>query len=194
MSDKLLFKKKETRQTILQQRKAFPAKEKNLAEQRMLKFLQNWDVFIQAETIHLFISKPEEPDTLPIISYAWESGKTIVVPCVLPNTFNLFHSQLKSFDDLCPGALGVLEPSPERRLPMNPESFHLVIIPGVAFDLQGGRIGYGKGYYDRFLEQTTAFRLALAFDFQIIDKVPTEKHDVPMNGILSESGIFEVNN
>ena len=152
------------------------------------------DVFIQAETIHLFMSKFDEPNTGPIILYAWESGKTIVVPCVLPNTFNLFHSQLNSFDDLSPGALGVLEPSPEKRIRITPESINLVIIPGVAFDLQGGRIGYGKGYYDRFLEQTKAFRLALAFDFQIIDKVPTEKHDVPMNGILSESGIFEVNN
>ena len=194
MSDRLNLNKKETRQTILQQRKAFPAKEKNLAEQRMLKFLKNWDVFIQAETIHLFMSKIDEPNTGPIILYAWESGKTIVVPYVLPNTFNLFHSQLNSFDDLSPGALGVLEPSPGKRIRITPESINLVIIPGVAFDLQGGRIGYGKGYYDRFLEQTKAFRLALAFDFQIIDKVPTEKHDVPMNGILSESGIFEVNN
>jgi len=184
MSDRLNLNKKETRQTILQQRKAFPAKEKNLAEQRMLKFLKNWDVFIQAETIHIFMSKIDEPNTGPIILYAWESGKTIVVPYVLPNTFNLFHSQLNSFDDLSPGALGVLEPSPEKIIRITPESINL----------QGGRIGYGKGYYDRFLEQTKAFRLALAFDFQIIDKVPTEKHDVPMNGILSESGIFEVNN
>ena len=84
--------------------------------------------------------------------------------------------------------------SSDLRIAMNPESFDLVIIPGVAFDRQGGRLGYGKGYYDRFLEQTTAFRLALAFNFQVLEKVPTEKHDVPMNGILTESGIIEVNN
>ena len=91
-------------------------------------------------------------------------------------------------------SLGVLEPSPEVRIAMTPESFDLVIIPGVAFDRHGGRLGYGKGYYDRFLEQTCAFRLAIAFDFQVIEKVPTEKHDVPMNGILTEAGIIEVNN
>ena len=113
---------------------------------------------------------------------------------VLSYLKNRYGKEINSFDDLSPGALGVLEPSPEKRIRITPESINLVIIPGVAFDLQGGRIGYGKGYYDRFLEQTKAFRLALAFDFQIIDKVPTEKHDVPMNGILSESGIFEVNN
>jgi 5-formyltetrahydrofolate cyclo-ligase len=194
MSEQLLLDKKKTRQRVLQQRRAFSATEKTPAEQRMLKFLQSWDVFRQAKTIHIFISKTDEPDTSPIIESAWESGKTVAVPCVVPESFELFHSQLKSFEDLSSGALGVLEPSPEGRIAMNPESFDLVIIPGVAFDRQGGRLGYGKGYYDRFLEQTTAFRLALAFNFQVLEKVPTEKHDVPMNGILTESGIIEVNN
>ena len=194
MSEQLLLDKKKTRQRVLQQRRAFSATEKTPAEQRMLKFLQSWDVFRQAKTIHIFISKTDEPDTSPIIESAWESGKTVAVPCVVPDSFELFHSQLKSFEDLSSGALGVLEPSPEGRIAMNPESFDLVIIPGVAFDRQGGRLGYGKGYYDRFLEQTTAFRLALAFNFQVLEKVPTEKHDVPMNGILTESGIIEVNN
>ncbi len=194
MSEQLLLDKKKTRQRVLQQRRAFSATEKTPAEQRMLKFLQSWEVFRQAKTIHIFISKTDEPDTSPIIESAWESGKTVAVPCVIPESFELFHSQLKSFEDLSSGALGVLEPSPEGRIAMNPESFDLVIIPGVAFDRQGGRLGYGKGYYDRFLEQTAAFRLALAFNFQVLEKVPTEKHDVPMNGILTESGIIEVNN
>ena len=194
MSEQLLLDKKKTRQRVLQQRRAFSATEKTPAEQRMLKFLQSWEIFRQAKTIHIFISKTDEPDTVPIIECAWESGKTVAVPCVVPDSFELFHSQLKSFEDLSSGALGVLEPSPEGRIAMNPESFDLVIIPGVAFDRQGGRLGYGKGYYDRFLEQTAAFRLALAFNFQVLEKVPTEKHDVPMNGILTESGIIEVNN
>ena len=194
MSEQFLLDKKIIRQTVLQQRRAFSVAEKNPAEQRMLKFLQCWDVFRQAETIHIFISKTDEPDTALIIESAWEYGKTVAVPCVLPDTFELFHSQLKSFEDLCSGALGVLEPSPEVRIAMTPDSFDLIIIPGVAFDRLGGRLGYGKGYYDRFLEQTCAFRLAIAFDFQVIEKVPTEKHDVLMNGILTETGIIEVNN
>ena len=194
MSEHLLLDKKKTRQTVLQQRRAFSALEKTQAEQRMLKFLQSWDVFKQAETIHIFISKTDEPDTSPIIESAWELGKTVAVPCVVPDTFKLFHSQLNTFKDLSSGALGVLEPSPKVRVAMNPENFDLVIIPGVAFDHLGGRLGYGKGYYDRFLEQTGAFRLALAFDFQVLVRVPTEKLDVSMNAILTESGIIEVSN
>ena len=194
MSEQLLFDKKKTRQTLLQQRRAFSATEKTRAEQQILKFLQSWDVFRQAETIHIFISKTDEPDTSLIIESAWESGKTIAVPYVVPDTFELFHSQLNTFKDLSSGALGALEPSPKVRIAMNPKNFDLVIIPGVAFDRLGGRLGYGKGYYDRFLEKTGAFRLALAFDFQVLVRVPTEKHDVPMNGILTESGLIEVSN
>ena len=69
----------------------------------------------------------------------------------------------------------------------------VAVVPGVAFDRKGNRLGQGKGYYDRFLELTPAFRLALAFDCQLIETVPTEIHDIPMNAILSESGIIETN-
>ncbi|GIT72356.1 MAG: hypothetical protein Ct9H300mP28_21700 [Pseudomonadota bacterium] len=87
---------------------------------------------------------------------------------------------------------GTQEPSPERRIKINPESFDLVIVPGVAFDRQE-EAGHGKGYYDRFLELTSAFRLGFTFDCQLLETVPTELHDVPMNAILSESGIVETN-
>ena len=99
----------------------------------------------------------------------------------------------KSFDDLISGMYGIQEPSPEKRIKMNPEIIDLVIVPGIAFDRQGGRLGHGKGYYDRFLQFTRAFRLGLAFDCQLLKTVPTESHDVPMNAILSESGIVETN-
>ena len=194
MTEQLLLDKNILRQTVLKKRRTFSVAEKTTAEHRMLKFLQGWEVFRQSKIIHIFISKTDEPDTVRIIESAWKYGKTVAVPCVIPNTFELYHSQLKSFENLYSGALGVLEPSPEVRIAMTPKSFDLVIIPGVAFDIYGGRLGYGKGYYDRFLKQTGAFRLAMAFDFQVIEKVPTEKHDVQMNGILTEVGIIEVNN
>ena len=140
-----------------------------------------------------FYLEPDEPDTRLIIEHCWNYGKKIAVPVVLPDTFDLFHSEIKSFDDLVSGMHGTQEPSPERRIKINPESFDLVIVPGVAFDRQGGRLGHGKGYYDRFLELTSAFRLGFTFDCQLLETVPTELHDVPMNAILSESGIVETN-
>ena len=159
----------------------------------MLESLLNWEVFKKAGVIHIFISMPDEPDTRPIIEHCWSSRKKIAVPVVLPDTFELFHSEIKSFDDLDYGMHGTQEPSPKRQKKINPESFDLVIVPGVAFDRQGGRLGHGKGYYDRFLEQASAFRLGLTFNCQLLETVPTELHDVPMNAILTESGIVQTN-
>ena len=190
MSEGALLKKNEIRKKLLKQRRRLsPSKKKN-HEIQMLSFLQTWEIFNEACIIHIFLPILDEPETRKIIEFSWKSGKQIVVPCVLQNKPELFHSRLNSFEDLRPGALGVLEPSPERRIAFTPERFDLVIVPGVAFDRLGGRLGYGKGYYDRFLDQTLAFRLALAFDFQLLQTVPTEMHDVPMDGILTESGIY----
>ena len=181
------------RQKVLCQRKKLSLLKKSQAESVMLESLLNWEVFKNAGVIHIFISKPDEPDTRKIIEHCWSSKKKIAVPVVLPDTFDLFHSEIKSFDDLVSGMHGTQEPCPERREKIYPESFDLVIVPGVAFDKLGGRIGHGRGYYDRFLELTPALRLALAFDCQLLETVPTEPHDVPMNAILSESGIFDTN-
>ena len=184
--DKNLIRKK-----ALCQRRVLSTLEKSQAESVMLESLLNWEVFKKARVIHIYISKPDEPDTRPIIEHCWSFRKKIAVPVVLPDTFELFHSEIKSFDDLVSGMHGTQEPSPERRKKINPKSFDLVIVPGVAFDRQGGRLGHGKGYYDRFLELTNAFRLGLTFNRQLLETVPTELHDVPMNAILSESGIVE---
>jgi len=181
------------RKTVQRQRRALSALEKSQAESVMLQSLLNWDLFKKARVIHIFISKPDEPDTRSIIEHCWSSGKKVAVPLVLPNTFDLIHSEIKSFDSLISGKYGIQEPSHENLIKMSPEMFDLVVVPGVAFDRQGSRLGQGKGYYDRFLELTPAFRLALAFDCQLLETVPTELHDVPMNAILSESGILETN-
>ena len=186
--DKILIRK-----TVLRKRNALSAREKSQAELVMLETLLKWEIFKKAGVIHIFIAKPDEPSTRQIIECCWSSGKRVAVPLVLPNTFNLIHSEIKSFDDLVSGMHGTQEPSPERRIKINLESLDLVIVPGVAFDRQGGRLGHGKGYYDRFLELTPAFRLALAFDCQLLETVPTELHDIPMDAILSESGILEIN-
>ena len=181
------------REKILRKRRELSQLYKSQAESVMLESLLNWEFFKKAKVIHIFISRPEEPDTRPVIEHCWNNGKKVAVPVVLPNTFNLFHSEIKSFESLISGTYGIQEPSPESRIKMTPDMFDLVIVPGVAFDRNGKRLGHGKGYYDRFLELTGAFRLALAFDCQLLKTLPTELHDVPVNAILSESGIVEIN-
>ena len=86
MSEQLLLDKNKIRQTVLKQRRAMSASWKTQAELQMLKLLQSWDVFSNAGSVHIFISKSDEPDTSPIIEFGWKSGKQIGVPCVLPDT------------------------------------------------------------------------------------------------------------
>ena len=187
MTEKHSLEKNDFRQTLLKKRQLITETAINDAGIQMLKILKNLDFFKKANSIHIFISKKYEPNTRGIIKFCWEMSKIVNVPCVIPETEELFHSELNSFNDLSKGAFGVLEPSPKKRIASKPESFDLVIVPGLAFDINGGRIGYGKGFYDRFLVQTRAFRLALAFDFQVFENIPTELHDIPMNGIITES-------
>ena len=194
MLENLSLEKKNIRQTILQKRLSLTETEISDAEVQMLTILKNCDFFKKSNSIHIYISKKYEPKTSKIIKFCWKRSKVVNVPCVIPGTGVLFHSELNSFNDLSKGDFGVLEPTPKKRIASKPENFDLVIVPGIAFDINGGRIGYGKGFYDRFLLQTRAFRLALAFDFQVIESIPAELHDVPMNGIITESKMILINN
>ncbi|OUT61751.1 MAG: 5-formyltetrahydrofolate cyclo-ligase [Rhodopirellula sp. TMED11] len=116
--------------------------------------------------------------------------KRLAIPYCVDDDLQVFR--LDSMDQLQPGAYGILEPKPELRndpktqLPV--DQFDLIITPGVAFDPQGGRIGHGKGYYDRLLarkgQQTLA--IALAFHCQVLDQVPMSAHDVPMDYLVTE--------
>jgi len=190
MSEKPSLEKNNIRHTILQKRNSLSEAEIKNAEISIFKRLHNCDFFKKANSIHIYISKKSEPKTRKIIKCCWENSKVVNVPCVIPGNKKLFHSELNSFNDLTMGSFGVLEPSPKKRIASKPNSFDLVVVPGIAFDTNGGRIGYGKGFYDRFLVHTRAFRLALAFDFQVIESFSTELHDVPMNGIITESRLI----
>tara|TARA_Y100001970_G_C14253277_1_gene873370 strand:- start:1637 stop:2203 length:567 start_codon:yes stop_codon:yes gene_type:complete len=183
----MIFEKNKLRHRILSNRKSLTEKYIINAESNMLKFIKNFDIFENANSVHTYISKKNEPRTKRIIKLCWELSKNVNVPYVIPGQNKLFHSELNSFSDLRIGSFGVLEPSSKKNISSQKKSFDLVIVPGVAFDMNGSRIGYGKGYYDRFLKNINAFRLALAFDFQVLEKIPTENHDIPINGIITES-------
>jgi len=93
-------------------------------------------------------------------------------------------------DDMKKGAYGILEPKTVRKADEN--NIDVILVPGLAFDRNGGRMGFGKGYYDRLLESSKAVKIGLCYDFQILEKIPTESHDVPMNFVITEKEILEI--
>jgi len=181
--------KKEIRKNILQRKDTFSneiVREKSLA---MLDTLSKIDFYKNANNVMLYISFGKEVTMKPIIDDLQNRGKRVFIPVTVPATKALIVSELKSYeDDLVVGHFGIMEPKEEALRPVEPSILDLVIVPGVAFDKNGYRIGYGGGYYDRFLprlpEKTTT--ISLAFEMQLIDKIPTSQYDLPVQYIITE--------
>ncbi|MBI4399828.1 5-formyltetrahydrofolate cyclo-ligase, partial [Candidatus Micrarchaeota archaeon] len=101
-------------------------------------------------------------------------------------------SEIRSLEELAPGAYGILEPKKEFLRPAGYEEIQLVIVPGIAFDLKGNRIGYGLGYYDKLLPKLKCPKLALAFNFQVLPEIVEEKHDVKVDKIITETDVINI--
>ncbi|MBI5388932.1 5-formyltetrahydrofolate cyclo-ligase [Candidatus Woesearchaeota archaeon] len=136
----------------------------------------------EAKTIMFYVSFKSEVHTLGMIQRALSERKTVCVPYV--DKHEIRPSIIWSVRELKPGHFGV--PEPLHPNPISPASVDVVIVPGVAFDKKGFRIGYGKGFYDKFLPQTRAKKIGLCFASQLADKLPHEEHDVGMDVVITE--------
>jgi len=131
---------------------------------------------------------------MPLLTKARLAGKRVVVPYCVGEELGLFH--LLDDDELAQGTMKIPEPRqelrglPERRI--DPRALDLIVVPGLAFDRHGGRVGYGGGFYDRLLRSTSGATsvVALAFECQIFDTVPMQPHDVYVPKIITESSIY----
>jgi len=144
--------------------------------------LEKWEAWIDADTVCAFAALPGEPDPLT----PWPEGKSIALPRVDGEI--LVPHVVESPADLRPGCFGILEPSVDA--PVAGNAFDVILVPGLAFDQSGRRLGRGRGYYDRFLAGTSGLRVAVCFDWQLVDTIPVEPHDLAMDAILTPSKII----
>jgi 5-formyltetrahydrofolate cyclo-ligase len=183
--------KKEIRSTILKKRNSMLFSEVLEKSERIKEQVFQMDEFKEAKTILFYVSYNNEVFTHEMIKESLEIKKQVVVPKTVINKRTILCSSLTKWDDLLAGAYNILEPRQECLNEVSPESIDLIIIPGIAFDCQGSRIGYGMGYYDRLLEKKmNTHRLGLAFEFQIVENIPTESHDVKVEKIVTEERII----
>lgn len=162
---------------------------------RIKKNLFDIKEFKQARTILFYVSYDNEVYTHDMVKESMSSGKNVVVPVSDKENRRLILSKLESLDDLDYGAYGILEPKKERVNEVSLDMINLIIVPGVGFDEQGYRVGHGMGYYDRVLKDSTnALHIGLAFEFQIVDEIPAEKHDIPVDKIVTEKRIIDCSN
>jgi 5-formyltetrahydrofolate cyclo-ligase len=138
----------------------------------------------EAKTIFTYVSFNNEVDTTSIIK---DKKKSIIVPFMERNSVKLTH--LKDYN-MREGRYGILEPIV--KTPVDLMEIDLVIIPGIVFDTCGNRIGFGGGFYDRILKKIDAPRIALCYDYQVLENVPCEHHDVMMDMIVTEKRIINI--
>lgn len=146
-----------------------------------------------AEMIGITISRFPEVDTAPIIKKAWEAGKKVAVPKCYPKEKILSFRILNDFSQLESVFYGLLEPAVEKTTEAETKAIDLLIVPGLAFTNEGYRIGFGGGYYDRFLCHFSGKTLSLAFPMQLVGQFPIDRHDIPVSKIITTDKVITVN-
>jgi 5-formyltetrahydrofolate cyclo-ligase len=141
------------------------------------------------ETVMVFTSKEKEVNTKPLILALFEAGNPVVVPIIVKEDISLRLSYLRDFSALVPSTFGVPEPIGSE-IPADAKDVDTIILPMLGFDRAGGRIGYGAGYYDRFLSKNPDLRkIGVAFACQEFDRLPVDENDIRMDVIITEEGI-----
>ncbi len=185
-------RKQKIRATVKKKRQSLGLFKKNSHTKKIINNLESFEPFQSAKTVLLYASMKEEIDTLKLIK-KHHSDKRIILPtvCTDTNTLKLYH--LENLKELHSGYQGILEIPHCSKETSKPEEIDLCIVPGLAFDLHGNRIGYGKGFYDGLLKNIKAPKIALAYEFQLYEMLPAEDHDIQIDHIITESQIININ-
>jgi 5-formyltetrahydrofolate cyclo-ligase len=178
------------RKELIEKRKKMSKKEVLEKNKLIKKRLFEINEFKKASTILFYVSYGNEVYTHDMIKEAL-NDKKVVVPISNKEDCSLSLSILDSWNDLEEGSYGILEPRKDCIKEISIDEIDLIIVPGVGFDLNGNRLGHGKGYYDRLLEKTKAISIGLAFELQIVKNIPTDRNDVPVDIIVTEERIIE---
>lgn len=185
------MQKKILRKRIIEIRDNFDLEIKKNADKSILKILKQQSFFKESKNIFIYIGFGSEIDTGSYIDDFLKAGKCIIIPRIDTITNEMDAVQISNMNDLQSNKYGILEPKPSIKA-FDKTLIDLVVMPGVAFDSTGSRIGYGGGYYDKFLQNIkgSIHKVALAYKFQVIDKVPSEEHDINADSIITENEII----
>lgn len=200
--------KKAFRKAMLAKRDALPYENRIEADEARNERIRCWEIYQNAELLLFYVSYRSEADTRQLMKEALEAGRNVAVPKVV-GTDMVFY-RITDFSQLVEGYKGILEPDVERceaiievhgagAAQMQTQTGPvfslqtLLFVPGCAFDKKGGRMGYGGGFYDRFMEAyPDALRVALAYEEQLVTEVPREAHDKQVDVIFTEKRLIQV--
>ncbi len=178
------------RNEILQKRRDLDRDTLRRKSHAVVRRVLDWDEFQKAGQVLIYLSKEGEVETDRLIEEALNLGKKVGVPVIDVTENELAVSQISGLDiEFDVGPFGIREPAQQFLKPLALEDFDLVLAPGLAFDRQGGRIGFGKGYFDRLLARMpeATWRAGLALEFQVYESLPQTATDVKMNVVVTEN-------
>ncbi|MFT5377147.1 MAG: 5-formyltetrahydrofolate cyclo-ligase [Candidatus Latescibacterota bacterium] len=197
-----ILDKNKIRQQALEQRKNFSPQSIATSSQIITDHVLNLSAYTRARCLHIYVSgKDNELDTLPLIEHSLHMGKEVAVPVIgkkvpTPHTavkaHAMAHALIRHPDELNAEYWGIRQPDPCTAHWLSAwERIDLVVVPGIVFDRRGRRIGYGAGYYDRFLARFKALRVGLGYDALLCDELPTQEHDIPMDLVITETTTYQ---
>jgi 5-formyltetrahydrofolate cyclo-ligase len=146
----------------------------------------------RCDALFIYVSKPIEVGTRSIMAHAFKAGKTVAVPKCNAQSQAMFFYKVTSFDDLEKGRFQIYEPIKGKCAKIKNFSNGICIVPGFCFDISGYRLGYGKGYYDRFLENFKGTKIGVCYSNYIFEKPPRDKHDQKVDILVTEKNAWKV--
>ena len=192
ISDIVREEKRILRKEVLKKRDALTSDLHKCYSRDIRSAVQSWEVYRKAKVLLSFVSFGSEVDTQILIKDAIADGKKVYCPRVQGE--EMFFYRIHSPEDLKPGYRGILEPVKGEPFDEKTKEKVLLLVPGTVFDKERNRIGYGRGFYDRFIrslrESFSLTTAALAFSLQVVDSVPTEEHDIRPGYLFTENGIY----
>lgn len=183
------FEKNQLREKYRQVRSSINENNRALYNRIIAENLFSLDLYKKSSIIYSYVSAKGEADTLGIISTAIKEGKKVAVPKCVPNTCLIEFYFIKSLKDLQKGAFNILEPNPSICEKVIDFSHGICIVPAIAFDKKGFRLGYGKGYYDRFLSRFRGTSIGICYNKCVLDVCPHDYYDQKVNILITEDFI-----
>ncbi|WP_194840807.1 5-formyltetrahydrofolate cyclo-ligase [Filobacillus milosensis] len=155
-------------------------------------YLSEW--WMSSDVIALTIARKIELETLPIIETAWKQQKTVVIPkCYPDQDHSMNFYKFTNQHELENVFLDLYEPKEDKQKLVQPSEIDLIIVPGLLYDYQGYRIGYGGGYYDRYLSKYSNAKISIAMEQQLVKHLPHDQYDLPVDGIITEKDTYYTN-
>lgn len=184
--------KKIVRKEILEKRDMLAKSQVESLSNKIQSNVLHWEKFINSSTIMLYSNHKNEVITKGIIEACFKMNKRVVLPKVIKESHDILPCLVEGLNELIPGVYGILEPDGSKIIDKN--EIELVMVPGVAFDMNGDRIGHGAGYYDRFLNGYNGIKAGICYGFQIVENAWPDPFDIKMDYLITEMGINKIIN